>query len=163
MIDCPSCKNGRMRVIETRNLLNGTCRRRYMCQQCNYRSTIWDGERPPPGWVPSYSRRKGSTKPRLTIEEVRLVLTSHLSSRKLSSQIGRSRGAINDVRRGRRRANVLPELPRLLAAQHKALVLSCHKCANWRRGHCAMDIPDPITEGPSFARDCDHFSSRKEL
>jgi hypothetical protein len=37
---------------------------------------------------------------------------------------------------------------------------SCDHCRFWEEEECGMGFPDPIEEGPGFARDCSLF--RKE-
>jgi hypothetical protein len=35
--------------------------------------------------------------------------------------------------------------------------LSCYRCKLWNGEECRMGFPDPIEEGPGFARDCSLF------
>jgi transposase-like protein len=153
MMNCPSCSSSHTRVIETRTLHNGGRRRRHHCHFCQHRWTTWLGERPPQGRVPN-ARPGRRTQPPLTEEQVRLVLTSPLSSGKLARELGRSKEAINGIRRGAFHAKTLPELPRRQAKRRAIPELSCHACAHWRSSECGMGFPDPIEEGPAFAADC---------
>jgi hypothetical protein len=93
-----------------------------------------------------------------TPDEVRLILTSPLSSPCLARQLGCSKQAICAVRRGRSHASVWPELPRRLS-QGGA---TCLDCQHWARGSCGLGLPDPIEEGPSFAQDCSLFEAMKK-
>jgi transposase-like protein len=151
--NCPSCSSSHTRVIETRPVRNGGRRRRHLCHNCQHRWTTWTGERPPQGRVPN-ARKGRRTKPPLTEDEVRLVLTSPLSSVKLARELGRSKEAVAAIRRGDLHAKVLPELPRRQAKRRAIPELSCHACAHWRSSECGMGFPDPIEEGPAFAADC---------
>lgn len=96
------------------------------------------------------------TKPPLTEDEVRLVLTSPLSAVKLARQLGRSKECVAAIRRGVLHANTLPEIPRRQTAVRGP---SCHGCAHWSDGSCGMGFPDPIEEGPAFAADCSLYEA----
>jgi transposase-like protein len=157
--NCPSCSSSHTRVIETRPVRNGGRRRRHLCHNCQHRWTTWTGERPPQGRVPN--ARKGlRKKPPMTEDEVRLVLTSPLSSVKLARELGRSKEAVAAIRRGDIHAKVLPELPRRQAMRSSDL--SCHTCAHWWRGSCGMGFPDPVENGPAFAADCSLYELRSQ-
>jgi hypothetical protein len=34
---------------------------------------------------------------------------------------------------------------------------SCERCREWRGERCSLGFPDPIEEGPGFARDCNLY------
>lgn len=152
-IDCPSCKSSHTRVIETRALKDGGRRRRHHCHVCEHRWTTWIGELPRHGRRPD-ARPGHRTKPPLTEDDVRLVLTSPLSSVKLARQLGRSKETIAAIRRGVLHANTLPELPRRQPMRRPGDGPSCRNCAHWAGDSCGMGFPDPIEEGPAFAADC---------
>jgi hypothetical protein len=151
--NCPSCSSSHTRVIETRKLNNGGRRRRHHCHVCFHRWTTWACERPPQGRLPN-ARKGYRTKPPLTEDEVRLVLTSPLSSNKLARELGRSKEAIAAIRRGTLHARTLPDLPRRQAMRRPSSGPSCHACEHWRNDRCGMGFPDPLEEGPAFAADC---------
>lgn len=155
--NCPGCSSSHTRVILTRLCGNGTRRRRHQCHDCGHRWTTWLGDRPPPSRPPVARGGNGGNKPPLTEADVRLVLTSELSSVKLARQLGRSREAIAAIRRGTIHRDTCPELPRR-AVQHRTI--SCHDCLHWSHDCCGMEFPDPINEGPGFAVDCAVFQPR---
>lgn len=152
-LNCPSCESSHTRVIETRPLQDGGRRRRHHCHVCEHRWTTWSGEPPKQGRRPG-AKPGRSNKPPLTEDEVRLVLTSPLSSVKLARQLGRSKEAIAAIRRGDIHANTLPELPRRQVQRRPADGPSCRGCAHWTGDSCGMGFPDPLEEGPAFAADC---------
>jgi hypothetical protein len=152
-IDCPSCRSSHTRVIETRPVRTGGRRRRHHCHECSHRWTTWVGERPFQGRDPN-ARKGYRSKPPMTEDEVRLVLTSPLSSVKLAREIGRSKEAVAAIRRGTLHARILPELPRRQVQQRPDPSVSCHACEHWEGDRCGMGFPDPLEEGPAFAADC---------
>jgi transposase-like protein len=158
---CPSCSSSHTRVIETRPVRTGGRRRRHLCHNCQHRWTTWAGERPPQGRVPNACKGR-RTKPPLTEDEVRLVLTSPLSSVKLARELGCSKEAVAAIRRGALHARTLPELPRRQTERRADPELSCHACAHWRSSSCGMGFPDPLDEGPAFAADCSLYEPRTQ-
>lgn len=96
---------------------------------------------------------------RRTLDEaaIRLILTSSASHGALAKQLGIHRSAVSQIRLGRIYRNALPHLPRW------TVNLNCGMCLHWEasRSACGLDLPDPITEGLHFARDCACFSHRR--
>lgn len=159
-MSCPVCSSDQLRVIESRPLANGTKRRRHHCENCQHRWTSWDGPRLKPGRLPGAAAPPKVYRPRLTEDEVRLILTSPDSSTKLGRQLGRTREAIAQVRRGESYSRVLPELPRW---QIQRRTESCHDCIHWLADRCGMGFPDPLLEGPLFAADCAAYRQQEEV
>ena len=161
-MSCPVCSRNAIDVLESRLCANGTRRRRYVCLGCDHRWTIWDGPRPRRGHAPGAGPKKRRHRPPLSPEEVRLVLTSPLNCTAMARQLGCSKQAVSLIRRGQIHADLWPELPRQLSqAQAEAQPvggLSCYGCRSWRDGRCIEDMPDLLTEGPSFAADCPFFT-----
>ena len=147
---CPKC-NSVAYVIRSRVASNGCRVRRYRCisQACLHRWTDYIGERP------IHSRQANPTKPRLSDEQVRIILTRRdLTQRHLGKQYNRSAQAIGAVRLGRAYADVLPEIPRWTAVDTAA---TCLKCSRWTDKRCRLGFPDPEIEGPRFARECNNY------
>jgi hypothetical protein len=152
---CPECSSTDTAVIESRIMPYGR-RQRVLCRGCSHRWTHRVGD---PQQVRTHARRDAGA---LTEDEVRLVLTSPLSGAKLARELGRSKEAINAIRRGTFHAKTLPELPRRQAKRRVVPELSCHVCAHWRSSECGMGFPDPIEEGPAFAADCSLYEARSQ-
>jgi hypothetical protein len=89
----------------------------------------------------------------LTEDDVRLILTSPESLASMARQFGKSTQAISQVRLGITHQNLATDLPRRAPAR------SCHSCRSWRVAPdpCFEGIPDAVTEGPRFARDCEFY------
>lgn len=158
-MDCPSCGASRTRVIETRVVTNGTRRRRHHCHECAHRWTTYLGEKPVAGQAGrARSARRGiCSKPALTADEVRLVLTSTENGIALGRMLGRTHQAISAIRLGKIHREVCPELPRLPRRGEKGL--TCLECQHWEGGACGMGFPDPLEDGPAFAADCSLYSA----
>ena len=90
-----------------------------------------------------------------TEDEVRLILPSPESRASLASQFGKSKQTISHVRLGITHQGLAPDLPRRAPAR------SCHSCRSWRFAPdpCFEGIPDAVTEGPTFARDCEFYQA----
>lgn len=143
--DCPSCGSDRSRVIESNRRSDGSRVRWYECTRCGHR------------W--STGKRDGrKTRSPLTADEARLCLESPLPIRQLAKQLGCSPQAVSQIQRGKIHVNLWPELPRRASRAG----VSCHQCQHWARGSCDMGLPDPIAEGPGFARDCSLFEAMKK-
>lgn len=160
MAICQNCCTGETKVVDTRILRNGVRRRRYSCRICNFRWSAWSGEPPAKGRVAG-SRPGLKTKPPLTEDQVRLILTSPLSSGKLAKELGRPTETVAGVRRGAFHKNTLPDMPRrkpVSRAPHKQDLLesesSCMLCKHWDSSKCQMGFPDAVEEGPAFAAEC---------
>jgi transposase-like protein len=143
--DCPSCDHSNTRVIESRPRGDGSRQRQHECLQCGHR---WS----------TGKRDDRKTRSPLTADEVRLCLESPLPIRQIAKQLGCSREAVSQVQRGKIHANLWPELPRRASRAG----VSCHQCQHWARASCGMGLPDPIAEGPGFARDCSLFEAMKK-
>ena len=156
---CPGCGSGRTAVIETRLRQTGGRRRRHECCDCQHRWTTWV-EGPP---LPRRPRASSSgRRPPLTIDEVRLVLTSPLSGVELSRQLGCTPQSITAIRRGESHASSLPELPRrLMRPRYSKGGPSCRDCRHWSDATaCGIGLPDPMEEGPAFAADCTLYQEK---
>ena len=149
---CPLC-DARANVIRTRVIADGSKRWRIVCssQSCGHRWTAAQGQ-------PLRSDAAGcQKKPQLTEDQVRLILTSGLSLRRLVPLVDRSPPVISAVLTGKSYAELCPDLPRREAWQTQR---SCLKCRYWDHGHCREGWPDPIAEGTGFAQYCDDYERR---
>lgn len=158
MSNCLKC-GARGRVIESRIALNGTRRQRLHCPACKFRWTVWLGPKPPQGRVP-HAVGRTKLKPLLTEEQIRLVLTSPLSARKLARELNRTPESIFCIRRGQSYRHVAPELPRSLK---KTEGPSCYQCLHWSERQCQIGFPDPVLEGPGFAADCNLYEASQSM
>ena len=153
---CPDC-GCPAALLESRARPSGHRRRRYACTGplCGHRWTQWftpSGkllDRPPD--LPSRSRPRRDCR-RLTDRQVRLILTSPRSLKSLAAELGVSDETIRKVRLGLSYADVAPRLPR-----QRPGAPSCERCSSWGDGACREGFPDPLEEGPAFARDCDLY------
>ena len=139
-------------------------RRRFKCTStlCGHRWTEHEGERPVVT-APELSAEElaiaAVRETKLTEAQVRLILTRQdLTIRRLGDLVGRSRQVISMVRTGGSYATVAPELPRMDAGLAQR---SCTGCKWWNAEAefrpCRLGWPDPDTEGPGYARDCDDY------
>lgn len=161
-MDCPSCDATHTRVLEVRPCANGTKRRRYCCLSCDYRWTVWDGDRPMKGGRPGH-RQSIRTQP--SIDDIRLVLTRRdLNNKQAGNIIGRSAECVRQIRCGKSRASTLPDLIRFNATDQQPASdgPNCLECKEWRNGRCSFGFPDPLVEGLTFAADCDLYVLRSQ-
>jgi hypothetical protein len=154
---CPECGSAQTAVRSTRLLSDGVRRRRRhhcLAPECLHRWTTYEGGVPGPPRRYSYDR----DQPLLTDVDVRLILETRESHSAMARRFGRSREAIRQIRTGRLYRHLAPEIPRWEAGAGRA---SCYRCRYWEgvadAGCCGFGFPDPIEEGPSFARDCSSF------
>lgn len=153
--DCKACSSSHTEVLESRMCANGTRRRRFNCQSCGHRWTHHDGPKPKTGAQPGSNYFKKGQAP-LTEDQVRMILERRdLTNKALADQLGRSSEAIRQVRIGKTYRDVLPDMPRMIPLRSGGV--TCYTCEHWR-GDCTMGFPDPLEEGPGFARDCDFYA-----
>lgn len=178
---CPVCSTSTTEVLETRQLGNGSIRRRHRCRLRGHRWTSYEGDPPRP------------TSP--TPDQVREILLATGSDQAIARQVGRCAALVRLIRCGQAYGELWPELPRRSrvnedvyqyegppfkpcgsqrvarkAQPEPALVVvgtraevrrtgpkrQCFNCAHWR-DHCLMSIPEGELEGPSFAEECEIF------
>lgn len=150
---CPQCQSPAY-VLRSRRHSNGSRTRRYQCTdlQCRYRWNVCDGVQP------KRARAMPGGRESLTADQVRVILERReLSLRQLSVMFDRSRQAISNVRTGRSYTDLVPDIPRWAVGEAQRTCLVCH---HWRDGSCFYGFPDPIEEGPGFARYCDEYQRR---
>jgi len=163
-------------VIESKTVRNGTARRRrYKCQGCNKRWTLFFDRKgnllsSPPEHA---ERHKAKRRPRqriLSEEQIRFILSnSEIPFQLLATRIGANRETVRQVCRGIIYSDVCTELPRKPMARRSVIVVpgegvpSCELCTSWTEGRCKERFPDPEIEGPGFAADCDFYEKRPEV
>lgn len=160
-LECPNCHGGSWKIIETRNRIDGSVRRRHQCDDCRHRwTTISNGERPSrPPLKPAAKNQRRRRK--LTLEQVYRILTeTQLSNKELGIKLGVTYQCIQQIRRGITWSYAFPELPREMPAE-PVRSRSCLKCKDWE-GRCGIGLPDPDIEGPGFAADCDFYELRSQ-
>lgn len=143
----PVCKHNNRFIRESRPRIDGIVRRRWQCLDCGERWTTLGPDR-----KKARKRRPDGPKPKkLTREQVRRALTDQQTSDvKLAAELGVSRQAIQQVRCGKSWASAFPKLRRRPWRD-------CTECQHWSRDRCGLGFPDPLTEGTSFAADCDLY------
>jgi hypothetical protein len=105
-----------------------------------------------------------SSLSKLKDEDIKWILTTSFSSKEKAAHFGVSRQTIESVESGKSYKDVFPEIPRL----SKPVVdggTSCFKCLRWVKGEsgklidgkCELGFPEPIEEGPKFAKLCNVF------
>jgi transposase-like protein len=146
-VGTPVCEHNNRFVRESRPRLDGLVRRRWQCNDCGERWTTIGPDRKPPR-----KRKPGRLAPKkLTREQVKRALTDRqISDVKLARELGVSRQAISQVRRGISWARAFPKLKRRPWKD-------CSECRHWCGGSCGLGFPDPLEEGTSFAGDCDLY------
>lgn len=122
-----------------------------VCSHCSHSWNVWHGKQPDP-----LNYRKQAQRKHLTEDQVRLVLTERsLTQAELAKRIGRSRSTVQRIQSGKLHADIAVDLPRF----NRKTELSCLSCLHHQGGRCKMDVPDFLTEGKSFALDCEFFSA----
>ncbi len=161
-VPCKACGSSEASVIESRLCNNGTRRRRYCCPSCGFRWTDWDGPRP------TQNRRKGersisaNRKRQTTQEEIRLILLAPagVTNAQLGREMNFSPEWVRRIRTGLSCEGVHPELRRRRPFSYGKKGRSCYDCFHWNPG-CDFGFPDPYTEGPGYAQDCDLFKLKE--
>ena len=164
MIDnfvCKNCGSGSTDVLESRLCNNGTRRRRHRCLSCNYRWTHWDGPRPTQGRMAGDCSVSSKRKRQTTEENVRQILLASLevTNVQLARKMDFSPEWVRRIRLGLSCVNICPEIKRQRASRGCAKGRSCYNCLYWTMS-CYFGFPDPGTEGPGYAQECDLFKLR---
>jgi transcriptional regulator NrdR family protein len=100
-VNCAECGKFEAFIIESRLRLDGTRYRRYKCQRCDYRWTVYqENERPPREKQKRLRYRPQPDKRRLTNYEVAEILMSDLNTYQLAEKYGITRQGIQKIRKG---------------------------------------------------------------
>lgn len=159
---CPDCSSGHTAIVESRRCSNGTRRRRYGCFHCGHRWTLWDGERPDLAQIAKRRKRRPPRRgvaPLADDQVLQALMRRDLSHGQMGKLLGRSGEAIRQLRHGVSHQGVHPDVPRWGALPKAAITAgrSCSICTHWACGQCGYGFPDPLAEGPGFARECDLY------
>jgi len=159
---CKACGSGQAKVIESRLCNNGTRRRRYCCLSCDCRWTHWDGPKPIQGLMKAGRSVSSGRGRQTTEEEVKRILLAPLdvTNVQLARVMNFSPEWVRRIRTGLSCIKICPELRRRMPFSTGVNGRSCHDCFHWALG-CGFGFPDPYTEGPGYAKDCDFFKPRE--
>ncbi len=149
MISCKHCQSTEVTIIRSRVQSGGVRARLIICKSCKQSSEHFTD--PPP-------KRKagGRGNYRFGDDDIKEILLSRCSHAEMALAMQCSSELIRQIRIGmlytRRRA----EIPRWgqEVPPPEPDELSCYRCRLWNGEECRMGFPDPIEEGPGFARDC---------
>lgn len=149
-MSCPHCKSERVVVLESRIKANGDRRRRYKCEVCLERWTVFESADVP---VKPKGRIYGPSPTRaLTEKQAVDIMLSSKSSSALAADYGITRQAIDLVRTGKTYANVYTRLQSEGYSLRSSGSLLCETCVHWSDGRgCDFEFPDA---GGDFATDC---------
>ncbi len=152
---CPKCGAMAFSVIASR-MIDGKRYRRKKCGSCQHRASDIDGE-PIPGRRASNTRRGFRRFNAQQIAEI-VALKGTMSLRAIGQQFGCSGETVRQIFAGMLYRDLLPENYRPAPGPGDP---SCERCREWRgpdaEHPCRMGFPDPVIEGPGFARDCNLY------
>jgi hypothetical protein len=153
---CPECGAMAFSVIASRMIDGKRCRRK-QCRSCQYRASEIDGEPIPDRRRVSNTRRGFRRFGAQQIAEM-VALKGTMSLRAIAQQFGCSGETVRQIFAGMLYRDLLPENYRPAPGPNDP---SCERCREWRGSDaatpCSLGFPDPIEEGPGFARDCNLY------
>jgi hypothetical protein len=150
---CPECNDLSSFCITYSRMIRGQRRRRKSCKSCGFSTVDLDGE---PIQTPD---RLGGTR-RFTQEQIAqmVALKGTATLRAIGQQFGCSGEMVRQIFGGMLYRDLLPDSYR---PNPRPGDPSCERCREWRgpdaEHPCRMGFPDPVIEGPGFARDCALF------
>lgn len=148
---CPEC-GGRMATIRSRVHPSGRIRR-FECRTCGHRMSLGGENADQP--VDRHARNIDPSIRRFDAATIKAIRESTDGRRVLAKQYGCSQTMIRDIVAGRCYKDLLPEGFR---SPPKPGDPNCERCRYWEANACGMGFPDPVEEGPSFARDCSLYA-----
>jgi hypothetical protein len=89
---------------------------------------------------------------------VAAILASPESHRALGKVYGCSRETIRLIRMGRAYHDLLPDG---YTPPPSSKDPNCERCKFWSGVDCGLGFPDPVEEGPWFAKDCSLFEKER--
>lgn len=147
-MNCQFCNSTRVIILESRKKSNGVRRRRYRCEGCLERWTVFEGKAAPPE---PKKYRPLSTR-QLTEEQAEMIMLSDKTSSVLAKEFGMTRQSIDLVRKGKTYTNIYMRLQQEGHLLRTVGKLSCEACVHWRgQKGCDFEFPDA---GGDFATDC---------
>ena len=157
--ECPNCKALAMVVLYSHRLTTGR-RQTLQCKACDYRVSryVGDSEVPPADRRPNSNRRFSDE----TILEIRAKGTGAPACwAELGREYGCSREMMRQICQGLIYRDLLPA--GFVPASNRR---KCWHCTEWQGRHheihpCAVGMPDVLTEGESFAADCEFYVRRR--
>lgn len=148
-MSCPHCESERVIVLQSRIKANGDRRRRYKCEVCLERWTLFEDGAAPPKPKPSFVVR--STR-LFTDAQAEAIMLSSKSSSALAAEYGVTRQAVDQIRQGQSYANIYARLQEEGHQLRSTGSLLCESCVHWCDGKgCSFGFPDA---GGDFATDC---------
>lgn len=156
-MNCPRCGESDCFVKNTRILPTGKRKRRYGCQVCEYRWTVYEKIEGAEVKVPI--KRAGPPPRRMfTDKQAATIMLSTESRAALANFYGVSRQAIDSVKTGKTYTHVYNKLKATGETVARVSTAMCVECVHWwgERG-CTFGFPDA---GDDFAMDCFVFERR---
>jgi hypothetical protein len=150
--ECPKC-GGTAFVVVSSGLVHGKRYRRRHCKACGYRASDVDGKPPAKRNGNPGSRAKDRKFNAEQIAEI-VALKGVETQRTVGEMFNCSRETIRQIWCGMLYQDLLPENYRPVPGPGDP---SCEHCREWRGETCSLGFPDPIEEGPGFARDCNLY------
>jgi hypothetical protein len=152
--ECPECGAEKAFSTITSRMIKGQRYRQKQCRVCGYRTSEHGGEPVAPGRaVNRGSRAKDRKFNAEQIAEI-LALKGTMTQRAIGQMFGCSGETIRQIFAGMLYQDLAPGSYR---PPPKPGEPSCEHCRFWEVEHCGIGFPDPLEEGPGFARDCSLF------
>jgi transposase-like protein len=154
-MNCPDCKSENRKLLESRPTVRGKRRRRFECQVCKYRWTVFTHESKGRAYRSRWdaNETKKALWRSISKEDAIKIITSTLPQRVLAETYGITRQAISLIQTGSMYRDIYNEVyPARTGSIH-----SCSDCSSWIREQCGFGFPDA---GGDFATDCCVFTPR---
>jgi len=151
--ECPKCGASAFVTVSS-GLVRGKRYRRRHCKACGHRASDVDGKPPTQRNGNPGSRAKDR---KFNAEQIAgiLALKGTMTQRAIGQMFGCSGETIRQIFAGMLYQDLLPGNYR---PPPKPGDPSCEHCRFWEVEQCGIGFPDPIEEGPGFARDCSLFA-----
>jgi transposase-like protein len=153
-VNCPDCNKINPIVLDTRMTVRGVRRRRYECQGCHHRWTVFTKEIEGRPYKSKWETQKELTDVcrRLSSDDARTIVLSPEPQRVLAARYGVTRQSISLIQNGLMYKNIYEEIypPRT------GPMIYCTSCRHWGRNRCGFGFPDA---GDTFATECSVYMS----
>jgi len=148
-VKCPDCQSENRKLLESRLTVRGKRRRRFECQICLYRWTVFSDERQGRAYRNRWdaNETKKSLWRRVSKQAAIEIITSKLPQRILAETHGISRQAVSLIQTGSMYRDIYNEL----YPAHTGPIYTCNGCSNWSNEQCGFGFPEA---GGAFATDC---------
>lgn len=148
-VNCPDCNKIKPKLLESRLTVRGIRRRRFECQGCRYRWTMFNKETEGREYLDKWSANKArfSEWRRLSPAQAMAIIVSPKPQRVLAKEYGVTRQTISSIQTGRFYKDIYLELypPRT------GPMIYCTSCKHWSHNRCGFGFPDA---GDTFATEC---------